>query len=97
MIVGELRPVRLTCTDQHLPGCFNPWFELTWCICGHATWPGHVGVWHSMAVTERASTSDSPWRAPAPTVLGWDTYFRHAPHCTDRDRPCIPHCAPSDG
>jgi hypothetical protein len=81
----RLRPDPLVCGDEHLPGCFNPWHDLTWCICGQTTWPGQVGTWHSRPVHEPAAGSDPrPWtigngapglRDQQGAFLGWDVYF----------------------
>ena len=101
--IGERREEQLTCGTHHLPGVYNPGIDVTACLCGAAWWVGQVGTWHSV---ERRS----PWRPPAwsdlsvglgalgvadrAELLGWDTYYLHAPRCSKRpDRsPCFPSC-----
>lgn len=100
--IGEYRTERLTCGDEHLPGCFNPNLGLTACRCGAAWWVGSVGVWISTPVY----APDKPAPAlgigiggvgvrPEPTEFyGWDTYYLHAPSCASSDHmaPCRPCC-----
>lgn len=90
--LGEYHPDRLTCGDEHLPGCYNSLINLTACRCGAAWWVGAVGVWHSIP-----RHAVAPGRPVAPEVhpvefYGWDTYFLHATGCPERhgERPCSP-------
>lgn len=69
MMIGELRPAKHQCTEEvHLPNCFNPWSDDTYCVCGDVRWPGQVGTWHSNHLGDGH----------------WDTYFLHADGCPDR-------------
>lgn len=46
-IIGVLRPERHACGEVHLPNCYNPHSDDTYCVCGKVRWPGRVGTWHS--------------------------------------------------
>lgn len=82
---------RLTCTDVHLPGCYNPTPAHLWpkapgvtaCICGAYWWPGQVGTWHSTRrnVWIGATVSGRNLYEPGP----WSHYHLHANHCPERD------------
>lgn len=95
-MIGELLAERLSCGDEHLPGCYNPNSQDTYCICGAVQWPGQVGTWHSRMVRPPAAP-DAKRSDPEPKVVGWDTYFLHAPDCPRRTadlerEPCRPRC-----
>lgn len=100
--IGERRDERLTCGFAHLPGCYAPSLNETFCLCGEWRWTGQVGAWKS--VERRAYGDDiAPARGiglcgvghpgQAYVSLGWDTYFMHAPQCKHHDlSPCFPCC-----
>ena len=84
--IGTLRPDRLTCEEAgyHLPGCFNPWLDQTWCICGAEQWPGQTGEWHSVERFRLLPWPSDHLRGVSlvghgqerPVEhLGWDTYW----------------------
>jgi len=90
----HLAPERLTCTERHLPGCYNTWQDRTWCLCGATTWAGDVGVWINHDVRTVAPMPEHAGRgmglgavglADQSVHLGWRIYFLHATGCPDRD------------
>lgn len=89
-----LAPERLTCAEHHLPGCYNPWQDRTWCICGATTWAGEVGVWINHDVRTVPPMPEHAGRgmglgavglADKAVLLGWRVYFLHASGCPARD------------
>lgn len=100
--IGEWHSERLACGTEHLPGCYNPNCDQTWCICGQVQWPGQVGTWHSVPRYAPAPPMPSlgigvgavGMKEPETEFFGWDTYYFHAPQCARRSNgePCAPHC-----
>ena len=92
-LIGHYRTERLTCGNQHLPGCYNANLHVTACRCGRAWWAGDAGTWH--CIERRAAPPAMPLlgigigalglREPETELYGWDTYFIHADHCPHRD------------
>ena len=88
-MIGTLLPDRMTCGTVHLPGCYNPHSDDTYCICGAQRWPGRVGVIISAPRHEPAPAPPPGgiglggvgYREPPRMMLGWDTYQLHADHC----------------
>lgn len=89
--IGELRPKPLICGDakldperQHLPATYNPWIDMTACLCGMRWWDGRTkSVWKSVErFRERPNAGAIPrgvgMGANGMTnryeSLGWDTY-----------------------
>ncbi len=107
-MIGTLRPDKLTCDDEHLPGCFNPHLNVTACICGQAWWVGNVGTWHSVerfgpepALPSLGIGIGAPGLQDQRVTLGWDTYYLHADHCPksgplDPCNTCDPEAVPTD-
>jgi hypothetical protein len=73
-VIGTLLPERATCGETHLPGCYNPHVDETFCICGTQRWPGRVGV-----------VISTPRHELDTGRLGWDTYQLHVDGCPLRD------------
>jgi hypothetical protein len=99
--IGERRDVRLTCGEEHLPGCYNPNCDQTWCMCGEVQWPGDVGLWTStsrygpdLARPSLGIGVGAVGLKSEAEFLGWDTFFMHAQHCPRRRQveACVPHC-----
>jgi hypothetical protein len=84
-LIGTLHETRLTCGSRHLPGCYNPGTQETYCICGKKRWAGQVGTWHSRQRRE-PTTYPETGRPNEDAVIGWDTYFLHAADCPERER-----------
>lgn len=70
------RDSRLTCEEAgyHLPGCYNPWMESTFCICGEQRWPGDTGQWHSVR-RFRVKLSGEYVVHVSYETLWWDVYY----------------------
>ena len=93
--IGVYLPERVACGDRHLPGCYNPNIQQTWCVCGEQRWEGFVGTWHSIARHEPAPAAPLlgigvgavGMREPERKLIGWDTYFIHANECPARLEP----------
>jgi hypothetical protein len=83
-MTDDLRDEPIDCGAEHLPGCYNPWHDRTWCLCGKATWPGQVGTWHNLPVHR---TTPGPYGRPGYEVIGWRVDFLHATTCTETGGP----------
>lgn len=91
--LGVLRDTRLTCAEAgyHLPGCYSPPLDHTWCICGDEQWAGNTGVWQCVEKVRPASVEIPRGVGMGATgyvhpvgVVGWDTYwFEYDTHWRD--------------
>lgn len=88
-MIGVLMSERLTCGPDHLPGCYNPNSQDTYCICGEQRWQGQVGTWHSRMIRPQRAP-DAKRHEPEPAITGWDTYFLHRLDCPENNAPGEP-------
>lgn len=65
-MTGEFAPSVPECGAVHVGGCYNPWADRTWCLCGAVTWPGKVETTHWRPVYS------SPGRDGQ--VIGYEVY-----------------------
>lgn len=84
-VIGVRMSERKSCAGvDHLPGCYNPWLNRTYCLCGGHSWPRCVGEWKNRPLYE---VTYSATGRPVGHIVGWDVYFMHAPTCTNESEP----------
>lgn len=83
-LIGTFRRERLTCTTEHLPGCYNNALDRTWCICGGHQWEGATPtVWLQREIrrplpgavpTGGGVGRGAPGLPAREAIVGWDVY-----------------------
>ncbi|SKF61710.1 Uncharacterised protein [Mycobacteroides abscessus subsp. abscessus] len=68
--IGSWSDTRPTCDDVHVPGCFNPWLRMTWCLCGDVQWHGAMPTLHARQVHDGYGQGAQ--------LVGYDVYWMEA-------------------
>ena len=66
-LIGEFSTAAPECAEVHVPGCYNPWLDQTWCLCGDHQWIGSVPVLHARRLYEHAGRGAA--------FIGYDCYW----------------------
>lgn len=72
-LIGEWSDTRPTCDEVHIPAVYNPWLDLTACLCGDQWLPGDMDTLHWRSVDQ--IDRDPLTGRPVYRRLGYDVYW----------------------